>query len=367
MNSDTQELRIQTACLMVVAAVAIGAALYWLRPVLLPFVLSIFLVVGLAPVLDLIEKRLRAPRLVAVAIAFLLGILLLALLWFFVWVSVASLLENVDDYHQRLEQLIHRAAAYLPLEGPAAGGGETPTGAEDGPRDRQEADAAEDRAVGRYIAHQARQMAGRLAAALTDLLASSTMVLIFMFFLLLGGSSSAVPRSGVWRDIEAKIRGYIVTKTVISVFTGAAFGLVLWLFGIPLALVFGLLAFLLNYIPNIGPVIASLLPLPLIVLHPELSMPGMIAAIAVSGGVQFTSGNIIEPKIMGESFELHPVAILVTLMFWGVIWGIVGMFLAVPITAAVNILMERFERTRPIADVIAGRLDALRDVLGEEK
>jgi AI-2 transport protein TqsA len=196
-----------------------------------------------------------------------------------------------------------------------------------------------------------------LSAALMDLLSSAMMVLIFMFFLLLGDSAASLPRHGVWNEIQAGIRNYIVTKTLISIVTGAVFGVVLWFFGIPLALVFGLLAFLLNFIPNIGPIIASLLPLPLILLHPQLSFWSMLAVIALTSGVQFISGNVIEPKIMGDSFRLHPVVILLTLMFWGMLWGIVGMFLATPITAALKVFFEEFEPTRPIARWMEGRFD----------
>jgi AI-2 transport protein TqsA len=132
------------------------------------------------------------------------------------------------------------------------------------------------------------------------------------------------------------------------------------------AIVFALLAFLLNFIPNIGPIIASLLPLPLIILSPELSVFSMVMVILLTTGVQFVSGNVVEPKIMGDSFELHPVAVLLTLMLWGMIWGIIGMILATPVTAAIKILLERFERTRPIAEVLAGRFDAVRKGLGDD-
>jgi AI-2 transport protein TqsA len=104
---------------------------------------------------------------------------------------------------------------------------------------------------------------------------------------------------------------------------------------------------LLNFIPNIGPIIACLLPLPLIVLSPDLSLTAMITVIVFSSLIQFVSGNVVEPKIMGDSFELHPVAILLTLMIWGMLWGIIGMILATPVTAAMKILFDRFERTRP--------------------
>ena len=364
MNDDTRELKIHTTCLMVLATVAIGLALYWLRPVLVPFVLALFFAAGLAPILDLIEDRLGAPRLVAVAIAFLVGLMLLFLLWTFVALSVQSLIQDKDTYLNRVDELIVKINKnYLPPgfqipERPVA-----PPVATGDPDVEVKPGPLEDPSFRSYASY----VVSLISNTLLDLSSNAVMVLIFMFFLLLGGTTSAIPRGGVWREIEGKIRGYIVTKTVISVFTGLAFAAVLWWFGIPLALVFGLLAFLLNFIPNIGPIIASLLPLPLIILNPDLSLTGMIMVIVLSGGVQFISGNVVEPKIMGDSFELHPVAILLTLMIWGMIWGIVGMFLAVPMTAAVCILLARFEHTKPIADILAGRFETLTAMLGEKQ
>ena len=191
-----------------------------------------------------------------------------------------------------------------------------------------------------------------------DVFSSGTVVLIFVFFLLLGEAKTGTS-SPLWQEIESQIRQYIVAKTMISIVTGLVFGLILWLFGIPLALVFGLLAFLLNFIPNIGPIVASLLPIPLIVLQPDLSLLEIILAISLSSAVQFVSGNVVEPKLMGNSFDLDPIAILLALMFWGMIWGIVGMFLATPILAALKILLDKFDRTRPVAHVLAGRIDLL--------
>ncbi len=122
-----------------------------------------------------------------------------------------------------------------------------------------------------------------------------------------------------------------------------------------MAFTFGVLAFLLNFIPNIGPIVASLLPIPLIVLAPDGTIVWMVAAISVSCMIQVISGNLIEPKIMGDSSDLHPVTILVALMFWGMMWGIIGMFLATPVTAALKIMLDRIEPTKPIANLMAGR------------
>ena len=124
-------------------------------------------------------------------------------------------------------------------------------------------------------------------------------------------------------------------------------------------MVFALLAFLFNFIPNIGPVIAALLPIPLILVDPELSIWGMIAVISLASAVQIISGNVVEPKMLGDSVDIHPIVVLLALMFWGMIWGIVGMFLATPITAAMKILFSKFESTRPLAALLEGRVDGL--------
>lgn len=358
--TEESDIHLLAICQMIVAAVMLGVALYWLRPVLVPFVLALFLVCGIAPILDLIQQRLGAPRIVAVAVAFLGGLALLACLWLFIWLSVASMLQDADTYRQRYQSIVQRAAKMLPFNKKTTENVETDLGATDDHASPPSPDLAE--FTGGYV----KAGLHHVATALSDFLGSATMVLIFMFFLLLGGSSTTGPHSELWSEIESKIRNYIVTKTVISIVTGVAFGFVLWLYGIPLAIVFALLAFLLNFIPNIGPVIASLLPLPLILLSPDLTVTSMVIVILLTMGIQIVSGNVVEPKVMGDSFELHPIAVLLTLMLWGMIWGIIGMILATPVTAAIKILLEKFDRTRPVAEVLAGDFGRIREILADK-
>ncbi|MCB0357914.1 MAG: AI-2E family transporter, partial [Bdellovibrionales bacterium] len=78
--------------------------------------------------------------------------------------------------------------------------------------------------------------------------------------------------------------------------------------------------------------------------------------LVFTGLIQIIIGNVIEPKLMGESMNLHPIAILLFLMFWGVVWGVPGMFLAVPITAILRIIFSRIEMTRPLANLISGQI-----------
>jgi len=124
--------------------------------------------------------------------------------------------------------------------------------------------------------------------------------------------------------------------------------------GIPLALVFGLLSFVLNFIPNIGSAIACLLPLPIVLVSPGISSTAAVLAIVLPAGVQFSVGNVIEPKLMGKSLDLHPVAVLGALIFWGMLWGMPGMLMAAPITSVAKIMFERWEITQPLAALLAG-------------
>ena len=79
----------------------------------------------------------------------------------------------------------------------------------------------------------------------------------------------------------------------------------------------------------------------------------------LTGDLETDRGDFVDPKLMGQSLDLHPVSVLLALMVWGAVWGVIGMFLATPLTAIMKILFERSELTAPIADLMAGRLDAL--------
>jgi AI-2 transport protein TqsA len=173
-------------------------------------------------------------------------------------------------------------------------------------------------------------------------------------FLLVGRKPHA-RHAPIYGEIENTIRSYITTKTTISAATGLLVGLILWTLGLPMAWLFGILAFLLNFIPNVGSIIATLLPIPIAVTHFENPWM-MLAAVAIPGSVHLTVGNLIEPRLMGRGLELHPVTVIMSLAFWGLLWGVIGMVLAVPIVASLRIVLERSATTRPLGELLAGKL-----------
>jgi predicted PurR-regulated permease PerM len=133
------------------------------------------------------------------------------------------------------------------------------------------------------------------------------------------------------------------------------FGVGLALCGVQFAMVFGLFAFLLNFVPLAGPLVASLAPWPIVLLSPDLSLPATVIGFLLPGTLFFIIGNFVEPKVLGRSVELQPLAVLLPLMFWGVLWGPMGILLATPVTGILALLASYSPLTEPIATVLSGK------------
>ncbi len=319
--------------LAVIAAVALGAALYFMRPVLVPLVLAILLSYLVAPVVDVMQVRLKIHRSLAVLIAFLLAGGLIGAVVLMISSSAARLASKADLYQQKLIDMGNEMLALLQSAG-------VPVDA-----DVVRAQIA-DLPVGSLLA-------GTLNSVVNS---ASTFFLVLIFVIyLVAGRVPGEHKRGVYKEIDRKIRKYISLKVLLSSATGILAGLLLWMIGLDLAVVFGVLAFLLNFIPSVGSVIATLLPLPLAIVQFD-STAAVIAVLVLPGTVQMVIGNVLEPKLMGTSLNLHPITVLLSLIFWGMLWGPAGMVLAAPITAVLKIIMERVESTRPVADLLAGKL-----------
>ena len=178
------------------------------------------------------------------------------------------------------------------------------------------------------------------------------LVVIITLFLLLGTPPKNT--SNEWNDIIRLVKKYIFTKFLTSAFTGIAAGLIYWLLGLELAFIFGTLTFILNFVPVIGSVIAVLLLFQYILQYNDPSMVALIIILPTI--IHQIVGNFVEPKIFGESFGLHPITIILSLIFWGMIWGFIGVLLAAPLTAIIRITFARFQTTHQIARLLEGKI-----------
>ena len=338
MNIPTHENKILSICLIILTAIAVAFSLAWLRPMMVPFILAIFLVLMLTPIIDAQRRFLKIPYPLAVLITFLLGVVLIFLLYLLLSASVSQILPRIDDYQIRIKDVLSKLSDSLPLE-------------------RFGINQA---SLLSPVIQNSAKTAGILIkgtlAAVVGLLSSTVLVLIFVLFLFLGRPPKA-SQNKTWRKGEEKIKHYISTKFFLSAFLGVMVGSILALLRVEMAVVFGVAAFVLNFIPTVGPIVSTLLPLPVVMFNPDIPLAAGFSAIIIPGVLQFVFGNIVEPKILGDSLDLHPVVVLLALIFWGMLWGIVGMLLAIPLTAVIKLLLEEFEQTRPLANLMAGHID----------
>ncbi len=150
--------------------------------------------------------------------------------------------------------------------------------------------------------------------------------------------------------IESGIRHYLVIKTFVSLVTGVMIGIWLWIFGIEYAVLWALIAFLFNYIPNIGSIVAAVPAFLFAWIQADL-----MTAIWVMVGYVFTNmfiGYIVEPKMMGRGMGLSTLVVFLSLIIWGYLLGLVGMFLSVPLTMMLKIILENNEKTEPYAALL---------------
>ena len=158
-----------------------------------------------------------------------------------------------------------------------------------------------------------------------------------------------------FEEIGKSIRHYLSIKTLVSLLTGLFIWIWLLILGVDYAFLWGVIAFLLNYIPNIGSIVAAI-PTVLLALL-QLGVGGMIWTAFGYVLVNIIIGNVIEPKIMGKGLGLSTLIVFLSLIVWGFIFGTVGMFLSIPITISIKIILEQNERTRWLAILLGTKGD----------
>ena len=334
--------RVQTVCLLILTLIATAVALALLQPVLVPFVLAIFFSQCLTPMIDSLMKRFGWSQVIAVSVAAMVGVAVLAGTGFLLGSSIAGLSEKqnlnarFDHFQTDMQNFLNSPRAHA-------------LGLRSGYTSDQLVSLVKERGPDLF---------GFLATAMGNVLKNTVTVLILMAFLLFGRRRTLGNDSGILHEIETRVQRYISLTVFISVLTGVMVGSSLSILGVQFAAGFGFLAFLLNFIPNLGAVIATILPLPLVFLDPNLSIAVKVLAVVIPTVMQVGIG-LIQPRMMGQSLDLHPVVVLLSLLFFAMIWGLGGAFLATPLTAVIKIIFEKIPATRPLAALLAGNLDPL--------
>lgn len=324
--------KINNVCLVILTAIAVTGALYFTQSVLLPFVISIFIYSVASPSIRILQDRLRFPRILAILAAVFVYSLATAILIFFVTNSLDSFIRSAGAYRDRIVDFIQWGTQLAESYG----------------------FEVEDRPLREEIRNlPIFSWMTSLTGNAVSFMGNSTLIFIFVIFLITGEGQKKSANE-FFIEIQSKVSQYIVTKGLVSCFTGVLVGILLLICGLELTFMFVVLTVLLNFIPSIGSIIATLLPLPVVLLQFGFTWPFYVILIG-SSLIQFTIGNIVEPKFLGDSMDLHPVTVLMSLMFWALVWGLPGMFLGVPITAVFKIILSRIETTRGFSELLAGR------------
>lgn len=211
-------------------------------------------------------------------------------------------------------------------------------------------------------------LVSRLQQALQNAASFIGLAIVFLIFLLLEqrvfhkklealfpDSEKLSNVEDILLSIREGVFSYLQVKTFISALTGISTYVILRLFGVDFAEFWAVLTFILNYIPSIGSLAAVVFTCIFALVQEDFDgvKVGMLLVILTS--VQQFLGGYLDPKISGERLNLSPVFIIFALMFWGKIWGIMGAFFCVPLTAILNIILANFEQTRPIAVLLSSR------------
>jgi AI-2 transport protein TqsA len=323
---------------------ALGVALVFLavvvlklaRPFLIPFILAVFLSYIIDPVLTFLT-RCRCPHPAAVAVVLALMAVFLVLTGVLVYTSGKAFVNELPKYQDRLADVgrfLEKGVGPFKLNVPAA--------------------------IGELRADKVGGIVLKAIGPLFTVLGKLALVFLFLVFIVAGrGRAEAkIPKAigdgqagrirGLIDRINVQIRKYLVIKTAMSLINGLTVYVVLKIFGIDFAGLFGLIAFLLNFVPSFGSMVAAALRTGFAFFQlGNIWAPVLI--FVLTSGSDMVMGNLVEPRIMGKGLGLSPLLVFFSLLFWGWLWGIPGMILAVPLTAVVRIVCQNVPALKPVA------------------
>ncbi|HEX3557066.1 MAG TPA: AI-2E family transporter [Thermoanaerobaculia bacterium] len=340
-----RESKVALALLGILGFVALGFLLKTLKPILLPFVVAVFLAQLFSPLNKALRRR-RVPSAIAVLVVLALVSGVLVLLSMVIYSSADTFTAALPTYQGRLKEMVQGISNWV--------------GGYSAMLKAQIQHWKWDQAV------QVSSLPGVLAATVGSFLLffnDAFLIILFLVFLLAGSEGfpqkleRALPHQAervgeVMSNIEGKVRKYLLTKTLINLVNGTTVGCLMWGFGVDFPLLWGFLTFLSHYIPNFGAVIS--VGVPTIFTFLQFSPGKALLVSLLNLTVQFTIGNALEPRVMGSSLNLSPLLVLASLIFWGWLWGPWGMVLSVPITSTLKIVCENVTALQPLAVLMSG-------------
>ena len=322
------------------SAVVLLAGLKAAQSLLIPFLLALFLAIICAPVVSWLARH-RVPVGAAVLMVMLVLLALFSGFGAVVGGSVNEFATFASQYQGRFDELVATLSAWLEAH-------KIDTGSLD--------------AVSMLQPGRLMNLLGGALRSLAAVLSNLFLILLTMIFLLLEAASLPAKMQAIGggrfdleqlRKIVTQVQRYLAIKTATSLVTGVLIGVWTAVVGLEFAVVWGLLAFLLNYIPNLGSIVAAVPAVFLALVQEGVAYAALVAIgyVLVNVGI----GNFAEPYLMGRIAGLSTLVVFLSLVFWGWMWGSIGMLLSVPLTMILKILFENTDDLRWVAILLDSR------------
>jgi predicted PurR-regulated permease PerM len=306
----------------------LGVFLKLAKPVLIPFSMALLLSFAVSPILDFLVRR-RIPKPLALAVVLLLAFVVLYLMGTVFYTSGKSFAAEIPSYHDLIQSFLTGIEESVPDERLKLGLMEWVRALN----------------VGR-VGSVVLSAFGPFLSFMSQLM----LVFVFMTFILAGRGRMEKKIAQAFPPVEAttltrtvgrincEIQKYLAVKTLVNLSIGVLTAAVLTLFGIPFAILFGVLALLLNYVPTLGAIVAVALPVLLAAFLETAFSPAVWAILGLLIAVHVALNGVLEPRLMGRELNLPPLLVLFSLFFWAWLWGVPGMILAIPMLAVLKIV-----------------------------
>lgn len=325
-----------------------------LQSILLPLFIAIIMALLFEPFYEYLKNK-RVPAGIAILIIIIIIGLMLAGASAFIATSVNSFVGELPKYLDKLDVMINSVGASLKIP---------KTEITNFKNSLKFTSLLKNQSLPAVVSSAFSSVAG----VFTDFI----LILIYISFILseLGSIKKRILKAFTperatslainINDIFVDIRTYLIGKTLINFIHAACITILLYAMGIDFAIVWGLLTFFLNFIPSFGSLIATIFPFLTALLQFDSIVTPLILLGALVALAQ-VAGNIIEPKVLGDRLDLSPILLILSLIFWGYLWGIMGMILSVPIMSMIKIVLMSSEKTRPAAILMSYNLHNVKE------
>lgn len=322
---------INNFCLLILAITASTWLLVYTKTMLMPFVIALFISMVAGTSAEWLKRKAKVPYKIGLVLSFISFLALITMSVLFISGSIESFVSGADIYEEKLNSTVDWFLIQAQHYGI-----------------KFDAKFVADNIAKLPVFTMLQSVGSTVMSIFTNLM----LITLFTIFIFMG-KANAEKRTFVG-NLQKQISFYLLVKLSVSFMAAGCTWLVLTTTKTELALMLAVLTFVLNFIPNVGPLISTISPLPVIFLQYGFDWHICLVLILLTA-IHFVIGNIIETKWLGKGMDLDPIVVIASLIFWALVWGIMGALLAVPLTAVLKMFCDQHESTKPLANILSGR------------